>query len=1073
MNCLGKNKMLTSKPPIIAAFFFCLTFLSVGGQSDPGLDAKLKTIRQTAAAGDLQIAWTQADSVHVSIDTVAYREGHASILTLKGTILFMAGQWEQSLFFHQRALKIRKNEIGARSPAVASSYLNIGNCWLEIGALTQAEEFFLKSFAIKKEELNAGKVGLINICNNLGALYKRMGKHKLSREYLEKSLALAEEEFGTTSTNLIEPLSNLGDLFRQQYFPDSAILLYASAIEIQRKANQNAHPVTAKLYNQIANAYVAKGSFETAMAFFDKAYSMYRALPAGNALDMADCLYDMGNCLLEKGDAWTAERYFNQALNLTGEDYQSRANLMNSLGLSFRYRGDYDRAVNFFNEAISLLLSAEGRNGMEKIAGIQRNIGGCLFEQGEFGDAILFLNQALNFYPSTAATLRERSACLNQLALCRMERKEFVEAETLLNRSMSLMQEADGVGMFPVLFHFGQLKQATGHPQEAIGFYQKSSGLLSLDEKETADVFPTETIQICAALADSWRQLGNETQTASDWENCLQWADKGIVLLKNLKGRLEDRQSARDAHHDFYTLFNCAVEAAMAIKDEQLAFSYTEKYRGNLKKKFFENATGKGGVGLPASLRERELSLSRELAHLKKERYRLYEKENEGLFIFDRKELDEAIFHLGLEKNKLDSLIKKDYPDYFQLSSEQPPATPDQIRRFLQSDEALLQYHWGSDKVFLFVFTRDTFLVKTMAKANQLEWEIGRLYQASSAPPDYLVSEQRASLFQEWAALSHKIYLTLVQPAEPYLKKRVLVVKDGPLNYLPFEMLVDQPIEHPERFRLHPFLVKKYEFQYLPSASFLFSKKAKDKPSGNGLLAFAPTFEGNSLGLLSLHNNQAEIDTVIKAMGGLGFKKLEALEELYGKYGGEAQVIHFSTHGILNDRYPEYSYLAFTEIPDSIENELLFVSEIYSQPIVSELVVLSACQTASGKLYRGEGLASIGQAFFQAGAESLIASLWNVDDQQAPGIMSCFYQQLKLGKPKSTALWSAQNAYLANASFLKAHPYYWAGFISMGDPAPLTARPFLSKKTAAAAAIALLLIVGALLFKRRGNQSQA
>lgn len=1065
--------MIASKSPIIAAFFFSLTFSLVGGQSDSRLEAELKAIRQTAAAGNLQIAWGQADSVHTSIDTAAHRKEHASILTLKGTILFMAGQWEQSLSFHERALMIRKKAFGLSAPAVASSYLNIGNCWMEMGAWQEAEDFFLKSYAIKKEELNVGNAGLINICNNLGALYKRMGKYKLSREYLEKSLAFAEEEFGSTSINLIEPLSNLGDLFRQQYFPDSAILLYSTAIDIQKSEHVGSHPITAKLYSQIANAYVAKGWFDTAMTFFENAYSICRALPDGNTLEVVNCLYSMGNCLLEKGDAWTAERYFNQALNLTGEDFQSRANLMNSLGLSFRYRGDFERAIHFFNEAISLLLSAEEPEGMEKLAGIQRNIGGCLYEQGEFGDAILFLNQAFNFYPLTASTLRERSACLNQLALCHLERKEFAEAEALLNSSMSLMQEVDGVGRFPVLFHFGQLKQAMGLPREAIELYQESSGLLSMDREETAAVFPTETIQICAALADSWRQLGRETHRTDDWGSCLQWADKGIVLLQNLTGRLEDRQSVRDNRNDFYTLFSCAVEAALFLKDEQRAFSYIEKYHGNLQKRFFENANWKGGTGLLANLREKEISMSRELANLKKERYRLYENENEDLYIFDPKELDEAIFQLGLEKDKLDSLIKKKYPEYFQLSNKQSSTTPSQICQILQIDETLLQYHWGNDKVFLFVFTRDTFLVETIAKADQLGREIERLYQVSSTPPDYLNGEERALLFQEWATLSHKIYLALVNPAEPYLKKRILVVKDGQLNYLPLEMLVDQEIANPDRFRLHPFLVKKYEFQYLPSASFLVFNKTKNKSFGNGLLAFAPTFEGNSLGLTSLHNNQAEIDTVIKTMGGLGFKKAEALEEVYAKYCGDAQVVHFSTHGILNDRYPEYSYLAFTERPDSVENELLFVSEIYSQPIQSELVVLSACQTASGKLYRGEGLASIGQAFFQAGAESLVASLWNVDDKQAPGIMSDFYQHLKLGQPKSMALWSAQNAYIAKSSFLKAHPYYWAGFVSMGDPSTLTQSSFYSAKALIAFGVALLLIMGIVWFKRRANQSQA
>jgi CHAT domain-containing protein len=143
---------------------------------------------------------------------------------------------------------------------------------------------------------------------------------------------------------------------------------------------------------------------------------------------------------------------------------------------------------------------------------------------------------------------------------------------------------------------------------------------------------------------------------------------------------------------------------------------------------------------------------------------------------------------------------------------------------------------------------------------------------------------------------------------------------------------------------------------------------------------------------------------------------------------------------VLNERYPHYSYLAFTELPDSMENELLFVSEISTHPIRSELVVLSACQTASGKLYRGEGMSSIGQAFLLAGAKGILSSLWNVDDQQAPVLMSTFYEHLEEGIAKPSALQQAQVAYLGKSSFRMAHPYFWAGFVGLGDPAPLSDR---------------------------------
>src|SRR5690606_4920209 len=150
------------------------------------------------------------------------------------------------------------------------------------------------------------------------------------------------------------------------------------------------------------------------------------------------------------------------------------------------------------------------------------------------------------------------------------------------------------------------------------------------------------------------------------------------------------------------------------------------------------------------------------------------------------------------------------------------------------------------------------------------------------------------------------------------------------------------------------------------------------------------------------------------------------------------RILLLSTHGQLNDRIPDRSYVAFTQNPDSAENAL-YVAEIYNLALFADLVILSACQTASGKLYRGEGLMSISRAFQIAGARAMTASLWDVTDSKSPFIVGTFLQYLKEGHSKSNALARAQCAYLDGAAGLEAHPYYWAGFVSVGDDRPLFA----------------------------------
>ena len=105
------------------------------------------------------------------------------------------------------------------------------------------------------------------------------------------------------------------------------------------------------------------------------------------------------------------------------------------------------------------------------------------------------------------------------------------------------------------------------------------------------------------------------------------------------------------------------------------------------------------------------------------------------------------------------------------------------------------------------------------------------------------------------------------------------------------------------------------------------------------------------------------------------------------------------------------------------------------------MVVLSACETAMGKQIKGEGNLSLARAYFQAGAKSVIASLWAVNDESTARIMIDFYKYLGKGKRKDEALQQAKLDYLAWADPAYQHPYYWAGFIAIGDMSPLTFAP--------------------------------
>ncbi|NJL75556.1 MAG: CHAT domain-containing protein [Saprospiraceae bacterium] len=149
------------------------------------------------------------------------------------------------------------------------------------------------------------------------------------------------------------------------------------------------------------------------------------------------------------------------------------------------------------------------------------------------------------------------------------------------------------------------------------------------------------------------------------------------------------------------------------------------------------------------------------------------------------------------------------------------------------------------------------------------------------------------------------------------------------------------------------------------------------------------------------------------------------------------KIIHLATHGKANDEVGDYAYLAFTEVFDSLDNEKLYNRDLYHLNLNADMVVLSACETGIGELRLGEGIISLARGFSYAGAKSIITTLWSVDDETTQKLMTQFYTHLKVGMAKDAALRQAKIDFLNTNSSLKAHPFYWATFIPIGDTQPI------------------------------------
>lgn len=324
------------------------------------------------------------------------------------------------------------------------------------------------------------------------------------------------------------------------------------------------------------------------------------------------------------------------------------------------------------------------------------------------------------------------------------------------------------------------------------------------------------------------------------------------------------------------------------------------------------------------------------------------------------------------------------------------------------------------------------------------------------------------------------LYRALLEPLERELSRvaRLLLVPDEPLYGLPFEMLLYRPPSNRHALEDAKWALKRWAITYSPALRLLafYQPDTLLKPS---VVAFGypdrlPA-RFASAGLPALPEARREV-VLLKRL----FERAdvltaaEATEEAFWRIATNASLLHIATHAVVDPADPSGSAILLS--PTAEHDGLVQLHEILARPLRAELVVLSACNTARGPGYVGEGLLSLAYGFFASGARSLIGSLWPVDDAITAWIVGRFYMHLRSGQGRDEALRLARLDYLAQAPGIARHPFFWASFVLYGHPEPVALPPprrTRSGLTLALAAALLLSAMGLWLWRRRVLQRPA
>ncbi|MGB5158241.1 CHAT domain-containing protein [Desulfobacterium sp. N47] len=352
---------------------------------------------------------------------------------------------------------------------------------------------------------------------------------------------------------------------------------------------------------------------------------------------------------------------------------------------------------------------------------------------------------------------------------------------------------------------------------------------------------------------------------------------------------------------------------------------------------------------------------------------------------------------------KLKKNLHENAPELSALVSVATPSTAE-IQEKIKDDETLLEYYCAGSKWYVFILTDKTIVAQKLP-VTDLEKNIDALRKNTTAQdlPD----------FKQY---SQMLYRQLFSLAAPAIKtKKLIIVPHGSLHYLPFAALSDG----------NEYLIDRFSIRMLPSASVLSFLKERAKQEDRGALIFGnPKLDDPKYDLKFAQDEALSISKIIPESNVL--LRSDASKTNLEKFGSKYFIIHLAVHGVFDIDKPLNSALLLAA--DKMNDGLLRAGDLYNLSLNADLVTLSACETALGKVSTGDDVVGLTRGFLYAGARSLISSLWQVDDETTRDIMINFYTNLsKMNKDE--ALRQAQ------LKVKKQHPnpYFWAAFLLTGS----------------------------------------
>ncbi|MDN5200373.1 CHAT domain-containing protein [Fulvivirgaceae bacterium BMA10] len=938
-------------------------------------------------------------------------------------------------------------------------YIIIPDSLLREKRYKKAEGLYKK--AAKRFKSRENWEGIVYTLNQLAEIFLIDEQYKQAQIFLDSAWVIGTDRFDINSELLANTYYNIGRVHHKIGDTELALNAWLKSLDV-KSVN----------YERIASTYSGIGyiynyisyQFDSAKFYFNKEYKIRKTLIQRNDLDLAKNCYNLGSSYRALGDLPLAGIYADEALALAEViSPKPRTLIIDSQAMAgniYFNQKEYHKAIAAYRMVVK---DYEINRNYFRLAVMYDNWGTAISKLNLYEEAIGHYHKSIQINIRYNSNDHELSNTYMNLGWLHKKYEKYDSAMYYFNKSLSLEKNENGSNGGEVstrLREIGDLFRIRKRSDSALTYYHSALTALTPSFKDK-DPRSNPTLDQVKGITNEY-YFRNLAMSIAGKASILKdrlpidsfdfLIDSYLLtdsLIAEYRANLDQEQANLNASENFREIYEGAIACAYDLylatdltKYIDHALFFMEKSKSILLLETLKGMKAYEAMQIPGEIKAQEQRLKSGLAEL----YRKLNREKSRDIPEDNiANWKVRLKRLTQEKEDFREMLRKNYPEFHQLKYQDDYISLVQLRAYAEKEKThFIEYFWGTKAVYVVAVNTlgDPFLIK-INRSEKLDDHLNVFLEELSNPISMNAQQDH---FRRFSESSFFLYTSLVQPVikklSPAMNDKLTVVRDGPLNFIPYEALIAQPNDHEGTdYRNLAYLVKVFTFGYHFSANLLLSGSKNKKIIKPKWLAMSysdlkANTELNSRAAEEdeLYGAAEEVKHVAAIMKGVSYMGQAATEGLFKEKARGFNVIHLAVHGLGSTKSAWHTKLLFKSSPeDSLNDGALYLHELYNIDINSRMVVLSACESGVGKDYLGEGLYSMARGFFSIGCPSVLMTLWQVDDERTSDIIIGFYEEMASGKKTDTALRNAKLKYLSDASRMKAHPFNWAAPVFMGN----------------------------------------